>query len=604
MTLLPVDSRVGTRLFDYELTELIGRGGMGVVFRARDLTLERNVAVKLIAPEYASDPGFRHRFLAESKLAASLEHPNVLPVFAAGEYEGQLYLVTRLVEGRDFAALLASEQLPPARVLAIVSQIADALDAAHARGLVHRDVKPSNVLVDANDHAYLGDFGLAREISGPAASFPGASMATVGYIAPEQIRGDPVDGRADVYSLACVVYEGLYGAAPFAGKTDAAVLYAHLESDPPSPARLERVFARSLAKDPADRYGSCAEFIDDVRESLDLVPRQRPQRRRAMAAVAAAVALAAVAIAAGIVLTQGPAAAAATGGRLTAIDPAGDRVGGGVDIGGAPSAVAVGAGRVWTTSVADSRLWSIDPRTLSASSSPTSGTPLDLCVHRGLVYVSIDAHQSVQIVDPQSGASPIKTGLHDPPLLVPWSRGVWGVTVDRVYWIHQPDLFQYTVDSSLVAHIPSIDDEANARMDVNGAAFGNGMLWVTGDALDRRVWEIDPLKGRIVRTIRLAFAPDGVAVAGGSVWIAGQLDDHLHRIDAASGRIIASIPVGNEPTGVAAGAGAVWVANSVDGTVSRVNQRSGRVVDTVAVGGQPRAVAFGAGRVWVVGDAS
>ena len=248
MTLLPVDSRVGTRLFDYELTELIGRGGMGVVFRARDLTLDRNVAVKLIAPEYASDPGFRHRFLAESKLAASLEHPNVLPVFAAGEYEGQLYLVTRLVEGRDFAALLASEQLPPARVLAIVSQIADALDAAHARGLVHRDVKPSNVLVDANDHAYLGDFGLAREISGPAASFPGASMATVGYIAPEQIRGDPVDGRADVYSLACVVYEGLYGAAPFAGKTDAAVLYAHLESDPPSPARLERVFARSLAK--------------------------------------------------------------------------------------------------------------------------------------------------------------------------------------------------------------------------------------------------------------------------------------------------------------------------------------------------------------------
>ena len=243
---------------------------MGVVYRAHDLALERSIALKLLSPNLADDPAFRERFLVESRLAASLDHPNVVPIHDAGEADGQLYLAMRYVEGTDLKRLLRDEgPLEPSRAIAICSQIADALDAAHTRGLVHRDVKPSNVLLDEEEHAYLADFGLTRRLSDQAPDFDaGLSLGTPAYVAPEQIEGAEVDGRADQYSLACLLHECLTGEPPFPRTSEAATLFAHLEEEPPASAELEAVLPKALAKDPADRYESCRAFVADAHRAL------------------------------------------------------------------------------------------------------------------------------------------------------------------------------------------------------------------------------------------------------------------------------------------------------------------------------------------------
>jgi len=266
------DPRVGTELLDYRLEALIGRGGMGVVYRAYDPRLKRDVALKLLAPEYASDERFRERFLSETERAASLEHPNVIPIHDAGEVDGQLYLVMRLAGGGDLKKLLtAEEKLEPRRAVEICEQVASALDAAHESGLVHRDVKPSNVLLDRRGHAYLADFGLSRKLSEQAPGFEaGLSLGTPAYVAPEQIEGKEVDGRADQYSLACLLHECLTGRPPFARASEAAVLFAHLEEPPTGPPGLERVMSKALAKDPDARYGTCGELVVDARTALGI----------------------------------------------------------------------------------------------------------------------------------------------------------------------------------------------------------------------------------------------------------------------------------------------------------------------------------------------
>ncbi len=196
---MSTDPRVGSELAGYRLEAVLGRGGMGVVYRALELALDRNVALKILSPELAEDQRFRERFLTESRLAASIDHPNVIPVYDAGEAAGELYIAMRYVEGSDLKKLLAAGPLPAEETVSVVSQVAGALDAAHERGLVHRDVKPSNVLLDERGHVYLADFGLSRRLGEPGAALGATqSLGTVDYVAPEQIRGEDVDGRADL----------------------------------------------------------------------------------------------------------------------------------------------------------------------------------------------------------------------------------------------------------------------------------------------------------------------------------------------------------------------------------------------------------------------
>jgi serine/threonine protein kinase len=278
--------RPGSRVAGYLLADLVGVGGMAVVFRARDEGLGRTVALKVLAGNLAGDQAARERFTREARTVANVEHPHIIPVYAAGQADGLLYIAMRFVDGADLHALIRSDgPLPPRRAAAFVSGMASALDAAHAVGVVHRDVKPANVLVDARpgrpEHGYLTDFGVARVMrSTGGLTIAGQFIGTPNYGAPEQISGAAVDGRTDQYALACVTYELLTGSVPFKREDPMMVLFAHAHADPPLltaarpdlPAEVDAVLARGLAKRPDRRYDSCGDFADALREALDLEP--------------------------------------------------------------------------------------------------------------------------------------------------------------------------------------------------------------------------------------------------------------------------------------------------------------------------------------------
>jgi predicted Ser/Thr protein kinase len=276
------DVAAGTRIGSYRIDSVVGRGGMGVVYMAQHTRLRRRAALKVLAPELASDEAFRVRFNRESELAASLEHPNIIPVYDAGEADGVLFIAMRFIDGTDLRSLLAREgSLAPGRALGILEKVASALDAAHRKGLVHRDVKPANIMIEEtegdHEHVFLTDFGLVKRLDPAATGLTrtGGFMGTVDYAAPEQIRGAALDGRADQYSLGCVLYECLGGSVPFPRDDSVATMYAHLTDPFPSlatpagmPASLDHALGRATAKSPEERYPSCTAMVAAVRDAF------------------------------------------------------------------------------------------------------------------------------------------------------------------------------------------------------------------------------------------------------------------------------------------------------------------------------------------------
>ncbi|MFJ8430928.1 serine/threonine-protein kinase [Kitasatospora sp. NPDC094019] len=272
---------VGRRVAGYRLEAEIGRGGMAVVYRAKDLRLGRTVAVKLLAPELARNEVFRRRFIHESQVAAGIDHPHIIPVFEAGEADGILFLAMRYVERGDLRGLISrGGPVTVERAAGLALQIASALDAAHDHELVHRDVKPGNVLVapgtdsEHPEHLYLADFGLTKKsLSLSGLTGVGQIVGTLDYAAPEQISGRPLDGRCDQYGLGCVVFELLSGAPPFRRESDLALLWAHLNDPPPTvrehrpdlPPAVDEVVGRALAKSPEERFASCLQFVAELR---------------------------------------------------------------------------------------------------------------------------------------------------------------------------------------------------------------------------------------------------------------------------------------------------------------------------------------------------
>jgi serine/threonine-protein kinase len=264
-------SRIGSTLGGYRLDDVLGRGGMSVVYVAEHVRLGRKVALKLLSPALGADDTFRRRFQDEARRAAAIDHPGIVPVYDAGDEDGQLYIAMRLVEGCDLGDLVEREgQLDLPLTLSILAQAAGALDAAHAHALVHRDVKPGNILLEtASGRAFVTDFGIAKHTSAGGATRTGFFIGTVDYAAPEQIEGREVDGRTDVYALGCVLFECLTGTAPYERDSEVAVMHAHLTQPPPTlstvrpdvPPALDLVIAKALAKSPDDRYTSCGELI-------------------------------------------------------------------------------------------------------------------------------------------------------------------------------------------------------------------------------------------------------------------------------------------------------------------------------------------------------
>jgi hypothetical protein len=290
------DPAVGTQVAGYRIVEPVASGGMGVVYRAEEVGLGgRPVALKLLPPAMAGDPDFRARFLREMRVAAAIDHPNIVPIYRAGEEGGLLYLAMRYVRASDLRQVLEAEgPLDPERTLAILDQVARALDVAHAEGLVHRDVKPGNILLlppvlDGDpEHVYLVDFGLARsDRDDRSITRLGSFIGTPRYAAPEQAAGEAVDGRADGYALGCVLYECLTGRPPFPAGSSEAVLLAHLEAAPPRvtavrpdlPPAIDQVVQRALAKDKQDRFASCRELVAAARQALAPSGRGAPTLR-------------------------------------------------------------------------------------------------------------------------------------------------------------------------------------------------------------------------------------------------------------------------------------------------------------------------------------
>ncbi|MGI8592982.1 MAG: protein kinase domain-containing protein [Solirubrobacteraceae bacterium] len=268
----------GQQLAGYRIDAVAGRGGMGVVYRATQLALDRTVALKLIAPEVAEDSGFRERFQRESRIAASIEHPNVIPVYEAGEADGLLFISMRYVDGTDLRELLArGGPLNPIRAAGIITQVANALDASHVRGLVHRDIKPANVLIASRgsvEHVYLTDFGLSKQSSSQSGlTKTGQWVGTLDYVSPEQIEGKAVGLRTDVYALGCVLFQALTGVVPFERDSEVSKMWAHISEPPPAPSQrrpevppaLDPVVARAMAKDPEHRFASAGELAAATR---------------------------------------------------------------------------------------------------------------------------------------------------------------------------------------------------------------------------------------------------------------------------------------------------------------------------------------------------
>jgi DNA-binding beta-propeller fold protein YncE len=599
------DLPIGTELAGYRVEADVGRGGMGVVYRALDLALDRPVALKILAPELAADVQFRERFLRESRLAASIDHPNVVPVYDAGEVGGELYIAMRFVEGSDLRHLLSAGPLEPARALTLVSQVAAALDAAHGRGLVHRDVKPSNVLVTGDDHVYLADFGLTRRLGEPTLAVdPSRSLGTADYVAPEQIRGDDVDGRADLYSLGCLLYECLTGKPPFRRDSEVATLFAHLEEEPPAPPGLESVMRTALAKDPDSRYQSGRELVEASRSALGIEARRT---RWPLVVAVVGVAIVAAALAA-FFATQGGGSPAGAQGRLLRIDPSSNRVADSVPVATGIDTIAAGGGSVWAGSYRTGALWRFDPLTKElATASGGVGRPTALTISDGSVFVATDGVRGSKALvfqfDATEGDRQDQLQVRQACSVTSGPFGLWLAGCPNVDELTTAGGRLHVVEPKI--EIPpakplSAENELDA---LTGLAEGADSVWALGDAADRRIWRIDPASHRITATIELDFPPASIAVGAGAAWVTDELGDRLVKIDPRTNRIVGRVGVGRGASGVAYGNGSLWVADAIQHAITRVDARSGRVLATIPMSASPHAVAVDGNAVWVAGDA-
>jgi serine/threonine-protein kinase len=622
------DARVGTTLAGYRIERLLGRGGMSVVYLAEDLRLGRRVALKLIAPELAADERFRERFLRESRIAASLDHSNVIPIYEAGEAEGLLHIAMRYVEGTDLKSVLArSGPLPVAMVLDIVGQTASALDLAHARGLVHRDVKPANILLADEDergrglHVYLSDFGLTKQASSESGlTETGQFVGTAEYIAPEQIEHADVGAWSDVYALACVLFECLTGEPPFRRDALMAMLWAHVHDPPPAaserrrglPSFVDQVIARGMAKEPRDRYPTCGALVTAARGALSLGAARPEKRLERLARKPALVlaALAAVAVAAGLVFVARDDAAAGPTVALDAdvlqrIDSATNRLVATVPVDGTVGQLAADREGVWVLNVEGGGFWRVDPgRNAVTATGLVAGEPASIVSGLGSVWVAnregaIATSATVTEIDPDVSrprrAIPIPVSQ-----VVPNQSMLSGIAVSGPalglpsIWVGSPfGLAVHRLRPRLGSVVATVQAGLSAPRTL---AVGEGAVWV---AQAFAVTRIDPGRNAVAETIPLPFSPRDVAAGAGAVWIVNGTGDSIWVVDPETNRVVDRVPVGREPVAVAVGGGAVWVANRGDGTVTRIDPARGRVIATVEVGGQPEDVAVGKGAVWV-----
>jgi serine/threonine-protein kinase len=648
----------GRRIAGYLIEEQIGAGGMAVVFRARDEVLGRLVAVKVIAPSMSDDEGFRVRFLRESRAAAAIRSLHIIPVYGAGEAEGLLYIATQFVAGGDLAGLVrrSGGRLAPRQVASFVSQVASALDAAHAAGLVHRDVKPGNILVDTvperPEHAFLADFGLSK---GTAAQSSVASLTATGqfvgtpdYCAPEQVMGLRVDGRADQYALGCVAFTLLTGSPPFRRQETMATLFAQLHEPVPAvsglrpelPAGVDRVIERVMAKAPAARYGTCGEFAAALQHAL--TPARTGQHHATQDDAPARHAS-----------TVGNGGPGRNGAGRNGAGNAGRGHAAGRAIRATTRSVRT-APRIWASASAtvvlvagaltvlllrhppsaNSRLLpefspSI-PRTASAAASTrgkadvitsrvltgggyhfhlpdgiaSDGTYVWVANTHGDAVTQINASNG-SLVRRLTGASYGFSGL---TAIAADGKHVWAVNGDgdSVTEINAED-------GSPIRRIPTVTSGQNAYPDA--IASDGTHAWVANMNVSS-VAEINASDGSLIRVLTSGSygfnSPRGIASDGTHVWVANTNGDSVTEINASDGsliRVLKGASYGfNGPEGIAVDGTHLWVGNQGGATVTEINASDGsliRVLKGASYGfNGPYAIASDGTHVWVANGAS
>ena len=628
----------GSVLGDFRIDDEIGRGGMGVVYRAAQISLERPVALKVISEALSDREGFRERFERESRLAASLDHPNIIPVYAAGEHDGVLFIVMRYVDGTDLRALLAAEgAFEPARAAGVVAQVASALDAAHERGLVHRDVKPANILVAARgggEHTYLTDFGLTkRTASDSGLTAAGEWVGTLDYVAPEQLRGEAVDGRADVYALGCVLYELLTGQVPFVRDDDIAKLWAHISDPAPSPLELAPDTPRALAavtercmeKDPDDRFqtagdmgraalaavpglgdtGARARMAAGRRSRLRggpgwtragetaVLPEEPGRRFRARrpALLAAGALLAACAIGLAVLLLSGddssPKRSVAAG---TSAEPAGT-IDARIPVGDSPAGIGLENDSAWVANEGDGTVTRIglSKRRVRGKPIPVGKNPRAVATGGGSVWVANSGGGTVTRIDARTGRV---------RQTIPVGGGPIDIAVGQTsVWVSTQEGRVVRIDAGSGRVVdPDIGVNAEGALDL-----GRGRLWIA-DRLDGTLRVYFVGTGRLSDApLMIGDTPTDIRVGRKYAWAAVAGEGAIRRIPLVSGATgERAIETGGRPEVLTMSRTAIWVADSERETLYRISRRTGRQLGRpIRVGEDPSGLAVGRHAVWV-----
>jgi streptogramin lyase/tRNA A-37 threonylcarbamoyl transferase component Bud32 len=625
------DTRVGTELAGYRIDRVIGRGGMSVVYLAEHARLERRVALKLLAPELADSERFRDRFLRESRLAASIDHPNIVPIYDADEADGTLFIAMRYVEGSDLKEVIRSEgRIDLERTSAIVGQVASALDAAHALDLVHRDVKPSNVLLTPDDHVYVSDFGLTkRALSVSGLTATGQLVGTIDYVAPEHIKGDPIDRRADVYSLGCMVVECLTGHAPYPRDLEVGVLWAHVEEAPPNvtderpdlPPEVDEVVAAAMAKDPDARTATAGEVAAGLRSALGpdgatVVAPTRPRRKQPRARGRGRTALIAALVGAGLLVAVGVAVLLAGRGEevvipmpnsVARIEADATAFSTSVEVGLDPTGVAVGEdGDLWVINQGDSTVSRIDPDSgEDTSTKSTLGIPTGVAAGEGAVWITngfggpSGTGQVVRLDLADESVEPAFDDSGNAKAIVVAFGSIWLADADRdaVLKYDPEDLDAPPIE------IPT-DEDANASAAPRSLSVGTGAaqgIWVANELGDT-VLRIDPETNEVADRIQVE-SPTAVAAGASGVWVTSEINDRVVRFDAADGRTLRTYqtPDGvlDGPTSIVIAPAGVWFGSVLESAIARLDPQTD-AIERIAIDGITGGMVVDAnGHVWV-----